>query len=92
MKNDYGINNLAQIMPGVDLDKFQLRSWDRKLHEKLVVGYIGRQYSSSNRKNPNLLKKTKQKNILLFFYTFPLFYLPIASNNKYAKITLFNLR
>ncbi len=47
---------IEQIMPGVDLEKFRQRKamQDRK---KLVIGYVGRQYTSSNRKNPELLKK-----------------------------------
>lgn len=44
-----------QIMPGVDFDKFILRYCNWEDRDKLVVGYVGRQYTSSARKNPKLL-------------------------------------
>ncbi len=55
LKKEYGVKNVQQIIPGVDLDAFKQRSTERLKSDKLVVGYIGRQYSSSNRKNPQLL-------------------------------------
>lgn len=57
LKNN-GVQNIIQIMPGVDLSKFILRSKDRQsLKNKLIVGYVGRQYNSSDRKNPKLLQE-----------------------------------
>lgn len=50
-----GIQNAKQIIPGVDAELFERRSTVRSPNDKLVVGYIGRHYSSSNRKNPTLL-------------------------------------
>lgn len=50
----HGVRNAVQIMPGVDLDRFVLRD-NPPQRDKLVLGYVGRQYSSSNRKNPKLL-------------------------------------
>lgn len=52
-----GITHVAQVLPGVDLHRFGLRSTERQPKDKLVVGYVGRQYSSSDRKNPKLLEK-----------------------------------
>jgi len=52
-----GIKNVTQIVPGIDLDRFKMRSTKRSKSNKLKLGYVGRQYSSSNRKNPNLLKR-----------------------------------
>jgi glycosyltransferase involved in cell wall biosynthesis len=60
LRNTHGITNIKQILPGVDLHKFQLRSCVRPPRDKLVVGYVGRQYTSSNRKNPQLLNKISQ--------------------------------
>jgi glycosyltransferase involved in cell wall biosynthesis len=57
LKNQHGINNVVQIMPGIDFDKFKLRSQKRSSSDKLIVGYVGRHYTSSNRKNPRLLEK-----------------------------------
>lgn len=56
---DQGLHNVIQVIPGVDLDKFKMRT---NFHEKgkFVVGYIGRQYTSSSRKNPTLLKKISE--------------------------------
>lgn len=51
-----GAKDPIQIMAGVDVDKYQLRP-SRKPGDKMVVGYVGRQYTSSNRKNPRLLNK-----------------------------------
>jgi len=54
----YGIVNIKQIIPGVDLGLFSLRGTERKSEtDKLIVGYSGRSYESSSRKNPALLKK-----------------------------------
>ena len=55
LKNAHGIKNIKQVIPGVDAYKFQLRPTERPPSDKLIVGYIGRQYSSSDRKNPKLL-------------------------------------
>lgn len=52
-----GIQNVSQIMPGVDLNLYTLRTNKRNKSSKLVVGFVGRHYTSSNRKNPVLLKK-----------------------------------
>lgn len=53
----HGIKNVAQIMPGIDFDIYSLRPEKRKgPNNKLVVGFVGRHYQSSNRKNPALLK------------------------------------
>jgi glycosyltransferase involved in cell wall biosynthesis len=56
LRNDHGLVNVISIIPGVDLEKFKLRK-PKKKSGKLIVGYIGRQYTSSNRKNPTLLDK-----------------------------------
>ena len=54
----YGAKNIIQIVPGVDLSKLSLRSTERQSSKnKLIVGYVGRQYTSSDRKNPQLLKQ-----------------------------------
>lgn len=56
-----GVKKVAQVMPGVDLDKFIPSSlnYSYSISQKrpLVVGYIGRSYQSSNRKNPTLIEK-----------------------------------
>jgi glycosyltransferase involved in cell wall biosynthesis len=57
LKNEYGIGKTVQIIPGVDFELFKIRGTERPKNDKLVVGYVGRQYSSSSRKNPALLKK-----------------------------------
>lgn len=48
-----------QIIPGVDLEKYTLRSTKRSYNcsGKLCVGYVGRKYRSSTRKNPALIKE-----------------------------------
>lgn len=51
-----GAKDAIQIMAGVDVSKYQLRT-SRAPGDKLVIGYVGRQYTSSNRKNPRLLNK-----------------------------------
>jgi len=55
---EQGLDNVIQIIPGVDLDRFRIGG---KIHKekypKLSVGYVGRQYTSSARKNPALLKE-----------------------------------
>jgi glycosyltransferase involved in cell wall biosynthesis len=51
-----GVKNIIQIKPGVDSTKYILRT--KKSNEgKLIVGYVGRKYSSTNRKNLKLLDK-----------------------------------
>jgi len=57
LRNEHDLNNTVQIIPGVDLDKFKLRSVSRIKNDKIVVIYSGRSYTSSKRKNPKLLKK-----------------------------------
>lgn len=51
------VGRVEQVIPGVDLKAFTLRDIARPPSDKLVIGYVGRQYSSSNRKNPQLLSK-----------------------------------
>ena len=60
LKNEFGIKGVRQVIPGVDLDQFNIRKKDREPNEKLIVGYVGRQYTSSNRKNPQLLKQISE--------------------------------
>lgn len=60
LKNEYGINNVKQIIPGVDLEFFKLRSTKRPPGDKLVVGFVGRAYKSSARKNSKLLKQISE--------------------------------
>ena len=56
--NNHGVKNIKQVMPGVDIELFKQRSTTRNNKPgKLVVGFVGRQYTSSNRKNPVLLQK-----------------------------------
>lgn len=57
LRDEYGVDTVRQVMPGVDLNKFQLRSSEILSHDRLIVGYVGRQYTSSDRKNPGLLEK-----------------------------------
>ncbi len=58
LRDNHNLTNVISIIPGIDLEKFKLRSVNRSVKtDKLVVGYIGRQYTSSNRKNPKLLDK-----------------------------------
>lgn len=52
--SDNGVKNVVQVVPGVDLDRFTIRP-NPPQRDKLVLGYVGRQYSSSSRKNPKLL-------------------------------------
>ena len=52
-----GLTNVVQIVPGVDLQKFSLRASDRLQKDKLIVGYVGRQFSATERKNPKLLER-----------------------------------
>lgn len=53
----HGIKNVVQIIPGVDINKFHIRSTERQKNDKLIVGYVGKQYSSSERKNLKLLEQ-----------------------------------
>lgn len=59
LQTEYNINNIVQIVPGVDLQEFNFRGAGNSLvgKNKLVVGYVGRHYSSTTRKNAELLKK-----------------------------------
>lgn len=59
------VQNVTQIMPGVDLTKF-LPKGSFKNNKKLVVGYVGRQYTSSSRKNPTLLKEISKLDFVDF--------------------------
>lgn len=43
----WGIKNVEQITPGISLDVYK---------PKVVLGYVGRLYTSTDRKNPNMLK------------------------------------
>ena len=52
-----GLTNIKQVTPGIDVDFFKTRGQINKRGGKLVAGYIGRQYSSTTRKNPSLLQK-----------------------------------
>lgn len=52
----HGVQNIIQIMPGIDLDKFNICNTGRPENKKLIVGHVGRFYAT-NRKNPSLLKK-----------------------------------
>jgi glycosyltransferase involved in cell wall biosynthesis len=52
-----GVTKVSQCIPGVDLDLFRLRSSPRPKSNKLIVGWVGRAYQSSTRKNPTLLDK-----------------------------------
>jgi len=51
-----GMTNIEQVMPGVDGSKYKQRAVRKDKRDRLVVGYIGRQYTSTNRKNPSLLQ------------------------------------
>ena len=53
----YGVGNIIQIVPGVDFQKFRLRTEKRLNKNKLIVGYIGKQFNAEERKNPKLLQK-----------------------------------
>ena len=57
LKNEYQCHNIQNIITGVDTSLFTQRSPATTIGSKLIVGYVGRQYSSSNRKNPTLLNK-----------------------------------
>lgn len=60
LRDNHQCENIMYIIPGIDTDMFSLRSVKRKENSKMVVGYIGRQYTSSARKNPALLKKISE--------------------------------
>lgn len=49
------IKNVCQIMPGINLDIYNLRKI--KSSKKLTIGWVGRSYTSTNRKNEQLLKE-----------------------------------
>jgi len=51
-----GITKIKQVMPGVDLDQYKLFPNPPK-RDRIVVGFVGRAYKSSNRKNPGLLER-----------------------------------
>ena len=58
LRDNHNLSNVMSLIPGVDLKKFKLRSVKGvSKGNKLIVGYVGRQYTSSDRKNPNLLNK-----------------------------------
>jgi glycosyltransferase involved in cell wall biosynthesis len=52
-----GVTKVSQCRPGVDLDLFRPRDSKRPKSDKLVVGWVGRSYTSSTRKNDLLLQK-----------------------------------
>ncbi|MBL4780846.1 MAG: glycosyltransferase [Porticoccaceae bacterium] len=54
-----GLTSIKQVTPGVDVDFFKTRGQQQK-RSKLIAGYIGRQYSSTSRKNPELLKEIEE--------------------------------
>ena len=59
LRDNHELQNVMQIMAGTDLDEFRLRE-HKEINiksKKLIVGHVGRQYTSSNRKNPGLIKK-----------------------------------
>lgn len=60
IQKEFGVIWVKNIIPGVDLDVFKRRGTVRTKNDKLIVGYIGRQYTSSNRKNPQLLKQISE--------------------------------
>ncbi len=47
----------VQIIPGVDLDLFSLRTEARALKDILVLGFVGQLYDTTARKNPGMLEK-----------------------------------
>lgn len=59
-----GIKNVIQIMPGIDLDLFRLENIEREKSDKLIIGWIGRSYSSSIRKNEIFLQKISKLNFI----------------------------
>lgn len=62
---DQGQHNVIQLIPGVDLERFKLRGQlYRKNLKILSVGYVGRSYSSSARKNPKLLDAVSRLNYI----------------------------
>jgi glycosyltransferase involved in cell wall biosynthesis len=66
LRDNHELHNVIQVMAGVDLDKFTLRETVNVKSKKLIVGYVGRQYSSSKRKNPSLLDKISKLNFIDF--------------------------
>lgn len=64
--NEHGVNNIKQVMPGVDLNLFAQRGPRKSKTGKLIVGYVGRHYISSNRKNPGLLQKIQNLSYVEF--------------------------
>jgi glycosyltransferase involved in cell wall biosynthesis len=66
LRDNHELHNVMQVMAGTDLDKFKLRESVNIKSKKLIVGHIGRQYTSSNRKNPGLIKKISQLDFVDF--------------------------
>lgn len=67
LRDSYHLQTVQAVIPGVDLDAFQTRGEARKSKSpKMIVGYIGRQYTSSSRKNPKLLKRISEMSIVDF--------------------------
>lgn len=60
LRDNHHRQNVVSVIPGVDLDQFLLRDVERPANDKIVVGYVGRQYTSSDRKNPKLLKQISE--------------------------------
>lgn len=58
LRDNHNLSSVISVIPGVDLDKFKQRGTRRSNNsDKIIVGYIGRQYTSSDRKNPKLLDR-----------------------------------
>lgn len=67
LRDSYHLQTVQAVIPGVDLEAFQTRDGFRKSRtSKMIVGYIGRQYTSSNRKNPKLLKRISEMSTIEF--------------------------
>ncbi len=60
-RDEQRLPGAKQVMPGVDTDIFRLRSTQRPYESsKLVLGFVGRHYDQSPRKNPALLERIAQ--------------------------------
>lgn len=55
--NQNGVTKASQVKHGVDLDVFKPRTSNRPSSDKLVLGWVGRSYQSTSRKNEQLLRK-----------------------------------
>ena len=52
-----GISKVSQVKHGVDLDLFKPSQSIRPKSDKLILGFVGRSYKSTSRKNEQLLHK-----------------------------------